>query len=128
MPNVNRLTSDSTSKPIQANCNYYPLWNIDKLSNYLQAFIPIAKQHGYRGILSKVREDLKNQITLTSFATGLSEAQTSLIIKTVNAEAKELFIVSAQEFANLFLVLICTILDTFERYRKPLELLKAKTG
>ncbi len=126
--NNNSLTSELTSKPSQLNCNYYPIWNINKLSNYLQDFISIAKQHGYRGIVSKVREDLKNQITLTPFAIGLSEAQTSLIIKTVNNEAKELFIVSVQEFANLFLLLIRTILDTFERYRKPLELLKAKTG
>ncbi|MGP1925326.1 MAG: hypothetical protein ACTS6A_01060, partial [Candidatus Hodgkinia cicadicola] len=112
----------------QPNFNYYPIWNINKLGNYLQDFISIAKQSGYREVLLKVKEDLSKPIMLNAWATGLPEAQANALIKSVNIEAKEFFIVSAHEFANLFLVLIRTILDTCDRFRKPLSLIKQKTG
>ncbi|MGP1927103.1 MAG: hypothetical protein ACTS80_00650 [Candidatus Hodgkinia cicadicola] len=112
----------------QPNFNYYPIWNVNKLGNYLQDFISIAKQSGYRKVLLKVKEDLSKPIMLNAWATGLPEAQANALIKSVNIEAKEFFIVSAHEFANLFLVLIRTILDTCDRFRKPLSLIKQKTG
>ncbi|MGP1918338.1 MAG: hypothetical protein ACTS4U_01445, partial [Candidatus Hodgkinia cicadicola] len=121
-------STELTSKATHVNVNYYPICNINKLVNYLQDFISIAKLHGWSGVLSKVRRDLSGQITLIPWAIGLPEDQATAIIKSVTAEAKELFIVSSQEIANMLLVLICTTLDTFERYRKPLSLIKTKTG
>ncbi|MGP1918705.1 MAG: hypothetical protein ACTS4V_01580 [Candidatus Hodgkinia cicadicola] len=112
----------------QTNLNYYPIWNNNKLVNYLQDFISIVKLRGYRALWFKIKEDLSKPISLTSFATGLPEAQAHTIIKTVNVEAQEFFVVTAHEFANLFLVLIYTILNTFDRFRKPFALIKAKTG
>ncbi|MGP1926432.1 MAG: hypothetical protein ACTS68_01910, partial [Candidatus Hodgkinia cicadicola] len=79
----------------QPNFNYYPIWNINKLGNYLQDFISIAKQSGYREVLLKVKEDLSKPIMLNAWATGLPEAQANALIKSVNIEAKEFFIVSA---------------------------------
>ncbi|MGP1925190.1 MAG: hypothetical protein ACTS6A_00350 [Candidatus Hodgkinia cicadicola] len=112
----------------QTNINYYPIWNINKLGNYLQDFVSTAQQGGWQGVLAKAKEDLSNPIMLSSWATGLPEAQANSIIESVNTEAKEFFIVSAQKFANLLLTLIRTILDTFDRFHKPLSLIKQRTG
>ncbi|MGP1925589.1 MAG: hypothetical protein ACTS6A_02600 [Candidatus Hodgkinia cicadicola] len=122
------IPSKSLFKMAQPSFNYYPIWNINKLGNYLQDFISIAKQNGYRGVLLKIKEDLSKPIMLTAWATGLPETQANALIKSVNIEAKEFFIVSAYEFANLFLALIRTILDTCVRFRKPLSVIKRKTG
>ncbi|MGP1914566.1 MAG: hypothetical protein ACTS42_02040 [Candidatus Hodgkinia cicadicola] len=112
----------------KTNLNYYPIWNNNKLVNYLQDFILIGKLRGYRAVWFKIKEDLSKPISLTSWATGLSEIQTNTIIKTVDVEAKEFFVVTAHEFANLFVVLIYTILNTFNRFRKPFALIKRTTG
>ncbi|MGP1911454.1 MAG: hypothetical protein ACTS4T_01450 [Candidatus Hodgkinia cicadicola] len=88
----------------------------------------MVKRQGYREVLSKVKVDLQNQITLTTWAAGLPEAQANAIIKSVNDEAKAIFIVTAQEIANMLLVVILAILNTLERFHKPLSLIKAKTG
>ncbi|MGP1922661.1 MAG: hypothetical protein ACTS5F_01120, partial [Candidatus Hodgkinia cicadicola] len=74
------------------------------------------------------KEDLSKPISLSSWAFGLPEAQANAIIKAINIEAKEFFVVTAHEFANSFLVLIYTILNTFDRFRKPFALIKGKTG
>ncbi|MGP1906389.1 MAG: hypothetical protein ACTS4X_01315 [Candidatus Hodgkinia cicadicola] len=87
-----------------------------------------GKKQGCREVLSKVKFDLQNQITLTTWAAGLPEAQANAIIKSVNDEAKALFIVTVQEIANMLLVVILAILNTLERFHKPLSLIKAKTG
>ncbi|MGP1922086.1 MAG: hypothetical protein ACTS4Z_02480, partial [Candidatus Hodgkinia cicadicola] len=110
------------------NLNYYPIWNINKLVNYLQDFISIVKLRGYRALWFKIKEDLSKPISLTSLATSLPEFQAHAIIKSINNEVKEFFVVTAHEFANLFLLLIYTILNTFDRFRKPFALIKAKTG
>ncbi|MGP1918818.1 MAG: hypothetical protein ACTS40_00305 [Candidatus Hodgkinia cicadicola] len=91
-------------------------------------YILMVKRHGCREVLSKVKVDLQNQITLTAWAAGLPEAQANAIIKSVNDEAKAFFIVTVQEIANMFLVVTLTILNTLERFHKPLSLIKAKTG
>ncbi|MGP1911724.1 MAG: hypothetical protein ACTS5A_01020 [Candidatus Hodgkinia cicadicola] len=88
----------------------------------------MVKRQGCREVLSKVKFDLQNQITLTTWAAGLPEAQANAIIKSVDDEAKALFIVTVQEIANMFLVVIFAILNTLERFHKPLSLIKAKMG
>lgn len=122
------MATKLTSEIDQLNFSYYPIWNINKLVNYLRKFAAIAKQNGYRGVLLKVKEDLSNPISLNAWATGLPEAQATAIIKSVTVEAKEFFVVSVHEFTNLFLTLIRTILDNCDRFRKPLLLIKQKTG
>ncbi|MGP1914210.1 MAG: hypothetical protein ACTS4V_00010 [Candidatus Hodgkinia cicadicola] len=112
----------------QTNFNYYPIWNINKLVACSQDFISTAKQCGYHGVWIKIKKDLSQPITLSSFTSGLPEVQANAIIKSINNEAKEFFIVTAHEFANLFLLLIYTILNTFDRFRKPLSLIKKTTG
>ncbi|MGP1917466.1 MAG: hypothetical protein ACTS45_00390 [Candidatus Hodgkinia cicadicola] len=125
---ANSLGTKLTSEGPQTNVNYYPIGNINRLGNYLRDYLLVVKRHGCREVLSKVKSDLQNQITLTAFAFGLPEAQANAIIKSVNDEAKALFIVTVQEIANMFLVVIRAILNTLERYQKPLSLIKAKTG
>ncbi|MGP1917313.1 MAG: hypothetical protein ACTS6P_01720 [Candidatus Hodgkinia cicadicola] len=88
----------------------------------------MVKRQGCREVLSKVKSDLQNQITLTTWAAGLPEAQVTAIIKSVNDEAKVPFIVTVQEIANMPLVVILTILNTLERFHEPLSLIKAKMG
>ncbi|MGP1914902.1 MAG: hypothetical protein ACTS7D_01805, partial [Candidatus Hodgkinia cicadicola] len=52
--NSRTLMTKSSSEMVQPNFNYFPIWNINKLGNYLQDFISIAKLTGYRGVLLKV--------------------------------------------------------------------------
>ncbi|MGP1917544.1 MAG: hypothetical protein ACTS45_00830 [Candidatus Hodgkinia cicadicola] len=110
------------------NNDYYPNGIVNKLGNYLWQYVLIAKQHGFHEVLSKIKGDLLRQITLTAWSAGLPEAQATSIIKSADTEAKEFFVVTVQEVANMLVVAICTALNAFERFHKPLSLIKAKTG
>ncbi|MGP1922366.1 MAG: hypothetical protein ACTS44_01315 [Candidatus Hodgkinia cicadicola] len=117
-----------SSERVQTSISYYPIGNVNKLSNYLWNYILMVKRHGCREVWSKIKVDLQNQITLTTWAAGLPGAQANAIVKSVNDEAKALFIVTAREIANILLVIILAVLNTLERFHKPLSLIKAKTG